>query len=402
MKSTFVRLLGGLVLVMPVASALAVTLPEGAGKSLVEDLCVSCHSTERIERSAGFASAAQWRALIDTMIRLADPQAETIAHYLAEHFPVKPERRPTLLDGPVQIAIDEWLTPTLGQRSRDPIEAPDGSIWWTGMWASLAGRLDPETGVMQEYRLPPAARPHSIVPDPQGNIWYTGNSNATIGKLEPATGLITEYPTQARDPHTAIFHPNGHLYFTSQQAGMLGRLDPVSGTVTEVQTRARPYGIKVGPAGKLWIAYNGTNAIAAMDPDSLALEYFEIPDARTRIRRLDIASDGRIWYVNSSLGRIGVLDPSTRETREWPSPSGPSSHPYAIAVIDDVVWYNESGMRPDALVRFDPESEVFQSWAIPSGVGIVRHVWVTRDGDLLIHQSSSNRVGRVRVLGDAD
>jgi virginiamycin B lyase len=372
-------------------------LPPGPGKHLVESLCVSCHSTARISNSAGFDSAAEWRGLIDTMISLADAQANTIAAYLAANYPARADRKPKLIEGPVRIRIEEWITPTLGQRSRDPVEAPDGSIWWTGMWASLAGRLDPETGEMQEYRLPPAARPHSILPDAQGNIWYTGNSNGTIGKLNPASGQIEEYPTRAGDPHTAIFHPNGKLYFTSQHAGMLGRLDPESGQLDEIATRERPYGIKVGPAGRLWIAYNGTNAIAAMDPDTLELEYFEIPDPRTRIRRLDIASDGRIWYVNSTLGRIGVLDPDTAKTREWPSPSGPDSHPYAIAVIDDVVWYNESGMRPDALVRFDPASERFQSWAIPSGVGIVRHVWVTRNGELLIHQSSSNRVGRVSI-----
>ena len=55
------------------------------------------------------------------------------------------------------------------------------------------------------------------------------------------------------------------------------------------------------------------------------------------------------------------------------------------------------GMRPDALVRFDPETEKFQSWAIPSGVGIIRNVWVTRDSNLLIHQSSTNRVGLVTI-----
>jgi virginiamycin B lyase len=54
-------------------------------------------------------------------------------------------------------------------------------------------------------------------------------------------------------------------------------------------------------------------------------------------------------------------------------------------------------MRPDALVRFDPEKESFQSWAIPSGVGIVRNMWVTKQGDLLIHQSSSNRIGLVEI-----
>jgi len=65
--------------------------------------------------------------------------------------------------------------------------------------------------------------------------------------------------------------------------------------------------------------------------------------------------------------------------------------------VDDVVWYNESGMRPDALVRFDPATEQFQSWLVPSGFGIVRNMWVMEDGDLLIHQSSSNKIGLVDI-----
>jgi virginiamycin B lyase len=47
------------------------------------------------------------------------------------------------------------------------------------------------------------------------------------------------------------------------------------------------------------------------------------------------------------------------------------------------------------LVRFDPKSEKFQSWAIPSGgvhAGIVRHMRPTRDGGLILHQSSTNRI----------
>jgi virginiamycin B lyase len=392
--------MGILVALASPGGSTAEELPPGAGRHLVEALCVSCHSIRHITGSAGFDGAPQWRRLITSMVDLAPPQAETIAAYLAEHFPADPSRRPTLISGDVEIEFTEWLAPTLGQRSRDPAEAPDGSIWWTGMWASLAGRLDPATGEMIEYRLPPAARPHSIVPDAQGHIWYTGNSNGTIGRLDPSTGAITEYQTLAGDPHTAVFHPNGKLYFTAQHAGMLGRLDPDTGELTEVGSRARPYGIKVGPRGRLWVAFNGANAIGAVDPQTMDIDYFDIPDERTRIRRLDIASDGTVWYVNSALGRIGRLDPRSGATQEWPSPSGPLSHPYAIAVIDDVVWYNESGMRPDALVRFDPARERFQSWAIPSGVGIVRNMWVTREGDLLIHQSSSNRIGRVRILDE--
>ncbi len=375
-----------------------VELPDGAAKELVEAACASsCHSGRTLVRSAGYDSPGRWLEVMESMVELPEADANAIAEYLAEHFPEQEERRPTLVPGPVEVEIQEWMVPTLGQRSRDPIEAPDGSIWWTGMWASLVGRLDPVTGAMKEYPLPPEARPHSIIPAEDGSIWYTGNSNGTIGRLDPATGDIKEFKTASRDPHTAAFHPNGMLYFTAQGAGQLGRLDTLTGALTEVPTEPRPYGIRVAEDGKLWVAYNGTNKLAAMDPETMEIRYYDIPDERTRIRRLGLDSDGQVWFVNSTLGRIGRLDPETGEVEQWDSPSGPTSHPYSLAVINDKIWYNESGMRPDALVRFDPETETFQSWEIPSGVGIVRHVWVTRENKLLIHQSSSNRVGLVTI-----
>jgi virginiamycin B lyase len=373
-------------------------LPDGRGKELVQTVCFSCHTAFNIIGSAGYDSSERWREVFAGMIDLPDAQADTVASYLAEHYPAKPDRAPVLVSGNTRIEITEWTVPTLGQRSRDPVEAPDGSIWWTGMWASLLGRLDPATGEMEEFRLPVTSRPHSIVPDAAGNIWYTGNSNGTIGKLDPVTGEVTQYPTLARDPHSAAFHPNGDLYFTAQSAGMLGRLDPMSGELKEVETEARPYGIQVAPNGTLWIAYNGTNKIGAMDPETMQVRYYEIPNAASRTRRLDIDSQGIVWYVNSTQGKIGRLDPASGEFTEWDSPSGPQSHPYALAVVNDKVWYNESGVRPDTLVRFDPDNEQFQSWEIPSGVGIVRNMWVTRDNNLLIHQSSSNQVGLVRIF----
>lgn len=371
-------------------------LPEGDGRETVEIACTRCHGLGQIRGSAGY-DADGWRDLLGTMVDLPDAQADRAARYLASHFPPRSDRAPTLVPGDFEIEITEWTVPTLGQRSRDPAEAPDGSIWWTGMWASLAGRLDPATGHMEEFWLPESARPHTIVPDAQGNIWYTGNSNATVGRLNPVSGEIVQYETEARDPHSAVFHPNGKLYFTAQGAAMLGRLDPATGELTEIATEPRPYGIRVDAEGTLWVAYNGTNKIGALDPETMEVRYYDVPNERSRIRRLDVAGDGMVWYGNSTMGRIGRLNPTTGEIREWPSPSGPDSHPYALAVIDDIVWYNESGQRPDALVRFDPRTEEFQSWPIPSGYGIIRNMWVTAEGNLLIHQSSSNRIGLVKI-----
>jgi virginiamycin B lyase len=380
------------------AAAQPAALPEGAGKALVESLCAGCHPIDQITRSSGY-SRDGWRELILTMIDLAaHPEFGALLDYLAAHFPARTHLQPTLVPGEVAIAFREWQVPMLGQRARDPVQAPDGSIWWAGQWGNLIGRLDPATGDRREYPLPAGAKPHSVTPDEAGAIWYTGNGNGTIGKLEPRSGQVTEYKLPdpaARDPHTAVFDRRGTLWFTLQVSNMVGRLVPATGEiklVTMPTPKARPYGLKVAADGSPWVACNGSNCLVTLDPETMAIREYRLPDPKTTVRRLDIASDGMIWYVDSSLGR---LDPATGQVKEWPSPSGPTSHPYAIAVVDGIVWYNESGRRPDALVRFDPATERFQSWPIPSGgiyAGIVRHMRSTREGNLLIHQSSTNRI----------
>jgi len=399
--------------IIPLAAAMAIALaannanaqsssmPTGLGKPLVEDVCSACHRTRNIVRSAGFDERG-WRALIATMIDLDDSEElDTIAAYLGEHFPENNKRAAKLVKGDKSVIFREWVVPTLGQRSRDPIEAPDGKICWAGQWADLIGSINPETSQMKEYDLPVDSRPHSVFHDHDGNIWFTGNGNATMGKFDPETEKFTifEMPDpEARDPHTAVVDKAGIVWFTMQHSNRVGRLDPDTGDIRIIRlptSDSRPYGIKLDANDVPWIACNGSNRLVRLDPENLQIKEFTVPDPKSRIRRLDIAADGSIWYVNSSLGRIGRLDPGTGKVTEWPSPSGPKSHPYAIAVVDGIVWYNESGVRPDALVRFAPDTQTFQSWPIPSGdifAGIVRHVDVTHDGNLLIHQSATNRI----------
>ena len=391
------------------AQSQASELPDGEGKELVEGVCTACHETNQITRSSGY-TREDWQELTATMIDLSgDPKMQAeIVDYLAAYFPPNAELAPKLMPGDAEIAFKEWVVPTLGQRSRDPVEAADGSIWWAGQWGNLIGRIDPATGEMTEYPLPEGAKPHSVLLDDAGNVWYTGNKNATIGKLDPDTGKITEYKMPdpaAKDPHTAVFDQDGILWFTLQLSNMVGRLDPASGKidlVTMPTPGSRPYGIKIDAEGTPWIACNGNNCLVKVDPETMELTETLLPIPETTVRRLDIAEDGMIWYVNSSQGRLGRFDPKSGEIQEWPSPSGPDSHPYALAVVDGIVWYNESGKRPDTLVRFDPKDETFQSWPIPSGdvhAGIVRHMRPTKGGDLLIHQSATNHIILVELEG---
>jgi virginiamycin B lyase len=400
-KSSLVKWALVAAIAFPLA-AQAQGLPEGNGKDLVATICTGCHQTDQITRSSGY-TREHWKELTGTMIDLAsDPGTQTaIIDYLAEKFPPNTQRAAKVVTGPVQVAFKEWQVPTLGQRARDPVEAPDGTIWWAGQFGNLIGRLNPATGEMKEYRLPANAKPHTITLDAQGTPWYSGNMNGTIGKVDPATGKVTEYKMpdpKAKDPHTIVFDQKGILWFTLQNSNMIGRLDPATGDIKLVDApvaNAKPYGIKIDADGTPWVSCNGAPCLLKVDPATLAVAEVKLTLPGTTVRRLDIAEDGMIWYVNSGQGRLGRYNPKTGESKEWVSPSGPKSHPYAIAVVNGIVWYNESGMRPDMLVRFDPQSETFQSWPIASGnvyAGIIRHMRPTRDGNLLIHQSSTNRI----------
>jgi virginiamycin B lyase len=376
-------------------------LAEAPGREAVQSNCSSCHNVSMITQSSGY-TRAHWQELIATMVNLPYEQKSAVLDYLAQHYPPSHNPRPArIVDGPLRVSFREWAAPQLGQRARDPVEAPDGSIWYVGQRANTIGRIDPRTNQIREWLLPAGALPHSVTIDAQGGVWYMGNGNGTIGRFDPATGEAREYrmpDASARDPHTAEFDRDGIMWFTLQQSNMIGRFDPRTGEtrlVTIERPRARPYGIKIDAQGDPWVACNGGNCIIRVDRETMALQIIELPGADTTVRRLDIAGDGMVWYVNSGRGRLGRYNPQNGDIREWDSHSGPRSHPYAIAVINGIVWYNESGVRPDPLVRFDPRTETFQSWPIPSGnlhAGMVRHMRATADGNLLLHQSSTNRI----------
>jgi virginiamycin B lyase len=83
--------------------------------------------------------------------------------------------------------------------------------------------------------------------------------------------------------------------------------------------------------------------------------------------------------------------------REWPSPSGRDAQPYGIVFTRGALWYSESNAKPNTIVRFDPQTERFQSWAIPGGGDIVRNMAVAGNGDPVMANSLVNALGRVEI-----
>ncbi len=317
---------------------------------------------------------------------------------------------------PVQVVIDEWDTPTPDTHPHDPLWA-DGYAWYTGQRANLLGRLDPRTGTVREFKLPgdnpPQGHgPHGLINDKDGNIWYTANFFALIGKLNPATGEVTEYKMpdpRARDPHTPIFDQQGTLWFTVQGGQFVGTLDPKTGAIQLKEVvapaggggqRANPYGLVIDSAGVPYFDMFATNAIGRIDPATLAIKAYLLPDKAARPRRIALAADDTIYYTDYGRGYLGHLDPATGAVKEWASPGGPRSQPYGITITPDgIVWYSESGIEPNTVVRFDPNTDRMFTWTIPSGGGVVRHMVHADAHTLWLACSGVNKIARVTIKG---
>jgi virginiamycin B lyase len=52
-------------------------------------------------------------------------------------------------------------------------------------------------------------------------------------------------------------------------------------------------------------------------------------------------------------------------------------------------------VSPNTLVRFDPKTEKFQTWEIPSGGGVVRNMMATQYGKLVLACSGVDRIALV-------
>ncbi|MGE3401483.1 MAG: cytochrome C [Vicinamibacterales bacterium] len=381
----------------------AVTLAEGPGRDAVQTTCSRCHGLNLIANSAGYTKAG-WQDRIATMVALPAAELETISTYLAAHYPLKDAPGAVLLSGPAHVTIKEWMIPTLGSRPHDSYGARDGSVWWTGMFVSKMGRLDPRTGEMREFDLPQGTQPHGLAEDKDGNIWYTGIQKGVIGKLDPRTGQAREYPLNepgARGPHTPIYsEATGNLFFTLQ-SGHVGRINTTGGEMVIMKTpsdNTYPYGIRLNSQGVPWYVDFRGNRIGSVDPRTMEIREFTLPNADSRPRRLTIMADDTIFYTDFPRGMLGHFDPKTGQVKEWMSPSGPESEPYGITRIGNIVWYSESGVRPNTIVRFDPATEKFQTWAIPSGGGVLRHFEAAQDGRSIVTANSGvNKIGVIEI-----
>lgn len=263
-----------------------------------------------------------------------------------------------------------------GTRPHDVAPSGDGKVWYTGQRTGVLGRLDPSTGDIEEVDLGQGSAPHGVIVGPDGAAWVTDGGLDAIVRVDADTLAVDVFPVGVQNArlNTAAFDDAGVLWFTGQ-AGYYGRFDPRSEAmdVFDAPGGAGPYGITATPDGRIFYASLASSHIAEIDRNTSEATRIDPPTAQQGARRVWSDSQGRIWVAEWNAGQLGRFIPDTGVWDEWRLPGG-SPQAYAVYVDEtDTVWVTDFG-SDHALVRFDPRSETFDRFPLPTAGGAVRQL----------------------------
>ena len=201
-----------------------------------------------------------------------------------------------------------------------------GEVWFTEFNADRLGRLNPQTGHIQQYQL--AAKPsvqilypYGVTVDPQGSVWFTESGKNTFGRLEPATGVVHVYTVP--DPHAFTMEidsdRHGSLWITSFVPGLLFRFIAGTGKLITYTVSVRGnerstlYGLLVPTSGDVWVTILAENMLAHLDPRTGRFLYYRIPTAGSLPLGLVMDANQNIWFTG--LDKLGMLNPVRSQSR---------------------------------------------------------------------------------------
>ncbi|MGC1550902.1 MAG: hypothetical protein WA777_20455 [Rhodanobacter sp.] len=118
---------------------------------------------------------------------------------------------------------------------------------------------------------------------------------------------------------------------------------------------------------------------------------FATPSPSSSPQGVDIASDGSVWYSETSAGKIAVFHPDNTSS-EFPVPNG--GQPFILKTAMDGIWFTDSATR--SIGHLDPNTGKIVEYAVPSGASPF-FIQIAPDGSKWFSETAG--VGRLSPRG---
>jgi len=186
------------------------------------------------------------------------------------------------------------------------------ALWFTNQSANKVTRFERAGRKMTEFDTRDG--PYGLAMDKQGNVWFCQASGQRVGRIDAATGQVSEVDLgDGSLPRRIAAAMDGSLWVVRYGDGKLSRIDARSATLVKsydmpAGESGRPYAVTVDGAGKVWANEIRTDTVALFDPATEKFRVFPLPTENEGIRKMIVDAKGRLWYMGSHSGKLGVIE----------------------------------------------------------------------------------------------
>jgi len=150
--------------------------------------------------------------------------------------------------------------------------AGDGAVWVTEIAEDALIRVGPD-GRVERRLLPSGSQPRGVAVGPDGGVWVALFGRHELLRLRPGTGRMQTWTM-----------PSGSL--------------------------SHPWALVIDTAGGVWTSEFTANTLACFDAGRERFTVWPVPTRGAGVRALAVDGRGRVWFVGSYSGRLGLVGPS--------------------------------------------------------------------------------------------
>jgi len=221
-----------------------------------------------------------------------------------------------------------------------------------------------------------------------------------------STNYITEFkvPTLCTQPLAITTDSSGNVWFTESNTGNIAKFDPNAKAFQEFNNlewqkgeKSMMWGIYSSPDGNIWFSDSQHNLIWKFDQQNNTYTNFifpKTPGQESFPQRL--VPDGKYILVNDFTGRkIAIFDTNQGgPTLQATSIMSPADYNFTSDMIPDksgniwyTIWIYQQGGE---LVNFDPATQKFAEYTLPSGIQAPNGISIDQSGKLWITDTASS------------
>jgi virginiamycin B lyase len=408
--------------------------------------CVSCHTLERVVKSA--YNADELVAVITRMntyaqssttlkpqrridmTRASNPERfRKAAEYISTinlsqgpNWSYELKTLPRVKGRGTRAIITEYDLPRQTIAPHDVIMV-DGTIWYSNFDESYLGRLDPKTGNHTEYAMA-VPKPNfpvgtlDIGVDRNGHIWLGMMYQAAVAKFDPKTEQFQYFnlPAERNRDNSQLnmvtpdrLHVDGKLWVNDAGPSTLLRLDVATGKYEEFDPLSMLpggpkggysiYDVRADSKNNAYVTDFQRNYVVRVDAKTGQFTAIQTGSPVTRNRRGRIDDLDRFWFAQYRGNHISMLDTREWRIQDYPLPTRFTS-PY------DVIWDRNgeiwtSGMSTDRVVRLDPDTGRAIEYPLPRPTN-VRRVFIDNTTERPTFWTGSNHGASIIKLEPLD